>query len=66
MLFSNVPVFRSSFQKHLGIDLDQKLNFNRHIKEKMAKVPTWTVWTVLSQKHAAELQKFVRVFGKLG
>ena len=32
----------------------------------MDSMEKWTVWTMLSQKHAAELQKFVRVFGKLG
>ena len=36
--FSNVLVIRASFQKHLAIYLDQKLNVNHHIKEKMAKV----------------------------
>ena len=35
--FNNVPVSRASFQKHLGIYLDEKLNFNYHIKEKMTK-----------------------------
>ena len=34
----NVPVSRASFQKHLGIYLDKKPNFNLHIKEKMTKV----------------------------
>ena len=33
--FSNVPVSRTSIQKYLGIYLDEKLNFNHHIKEKM-------------------------------
>ena len=33
--FSNVPVPRTSIQKYLGIYLDEKLNFNHHIKEKM-------------------------------
>ena len=37
IFFINVPVLRASFQKHLGIYLDQKLNFNLHIKEKMAE-----------------------------
>ena len=34
---NNVPVPRASFQKHLGIYLDEKFNFNNHIKEKMTK-----------------------------
>ena len=36
--FNNVPVSHASFQKHLGIYIDEKLNFNHNIKEKMTKV----------------------------
>ena len=35
--FNNSPVMRSSIQKHLGIHLDEKLNFVHHIKEKISK-----------------------------
>ena len=35
--FNEAPVTKASFQKHLGIYLDEKLNFNNHIKEKIAK-----------------------------
>ena len=35
--FNIVPVSHASFQKHLGIYLDEKLNSNYHIKEKMTK-----------------------------
>ena len=31
--FNDIPVSRVSFQKHLGIYLDEKLNFNHHIKK---------------------------------
>ena len=31
------PVAKSSCQKHLGMHLDEKLNFNTHIMEKIAK-----------------------------
>ena len=34
VFFNYVPVSRVSFQKHFGIYLDEKLNFNHHIKEK--------------------------------
>ena len=37
-IFNNMPVVRSSCQKHLGIYLDEKLNFPNHIKEKISKV----------------------------
>ena len=36
-IFNNVPVVRSSCQKHLGIYFDEKLNFSNYIKEKNSK-----------------------------
>ena len=36
--FNNDPVIRESFQKHLGLFLDPKLNFSGHINEKIKKV----------------------------
>ena len=35
--FNLVPVERSVSQKHLGLHLDQKLNFSKHINEKISK-----------------------------
>ena len=35
--FNNIPVQRSIVQKHLGVYLDEKLNFNIHITEKIGK-----------------------------
>ena len=35
--FNNVAVVQSSYQKHLGVYLHQKLNFTHHIKEKVNK-----------------------------
>ena len=32
-IFNSMPVVHSSYQKHLGIYLDEKLNFCNHIKE---------------------------------
>ena len=32
--FNHAPVSHASFQKHLEIYLDDKLNFNHHIREK--------------------------------
>ena len=37
VFFNDIPVSPASFQKHLGIYLDKKLNFNHHIKDKMTK-----------------------------
>ena len=36
-IFNNMPVVRSSCQKHFGIYLDEKLNFSNHIKENISK-----------------------------
>ena len=37
VLFNNISVQRSTFQKHLGVYLDEKLNFITHITEKIGK-----------------------------
>ena len=37
VLFSNVPVKRCVIQTQLGIHLDERLNFNHHVKEKITK-----------------------------
>ena len=34
ILFSNIPKPDTSTQKHLGVYLDKKRNFNTHIREK--------------------------------
>ena len=36
-IFNHMPVVCSSCRKHLGIYLDEKLNFSNHIKEKISK-----------------------------
>ena len=36
--FNNSPVVQSTYQKHLGLYLDEKLNFSHYIKEKISKV----------------------------
>ena len=35
--FNNSPVVQSTYQKHLGLYLDQKLNFSYHIKQKISR-----------------------------
>ena len=35
--FDNSPVIKTTHHKHLGIILDEKLNFNEHLKEKLSK-----------------------------
>ena len=37
VFFKEVPVAHTPCQKHLGMHLDEKLNFQTHIKEKIAK-----------------------------
>ena len=36
--FSDTPVTQTTAQKHIGMYLDKKLNYNIHIKEKFGKV----------------------------
>ena len=38
LTFNVIPVAQTSYQKHLGSCLDEKLNFNHHIKEIISKV----------------------------
>ena len=35
--FNEAPVAHAACQKHLGMHLDEKLNFNHHLEEKIAK-----------------------------
>ena len=37
VFLNEVPVERSHSQKHLGLHLDQKLDFSKHINEKISK-----------------------------
>ena len=37
LVFNNSPVMSLDFQKHLGLFLDRKLNFNHHLKENISK-----------------------------
>ena len=36
--FNGIPVTQNTFQKHIGLYLDEKLNYNAHLKEKLSKV----------------------------
>ena len=38
LTFNVIPVAQISHQKHIGLYFDEKLNFNRHIKEIISKV----------------------------
>ena len=37
LTFDNSPVIKTMHHKHLGLILDEKLNFKEHLKEKMSK-----------------------------
>ena len=37
LTFDNSPVTKTTHHKHLGLILDEKLNFKEHLKEKMSK-----------------------------
>ena len=36
--FNDISITQTTVQKHIGLDLDEKLNYNTHIKEKLSKV----------------------------
>ena len=38
LTFNAIPVAQTSHQKHLGLYLDDKLNFSHHIKEIISKL----------------------------
>ena len=38
LYFNNIPVNQTSTQKHIGLYLDKKVNYNTHIKKKLRKV----------------------------
>ena len=38
LLFNNIPLINSLFQKHLGLTLDVKLNFLEHIRSITKKI----------------------------
>ena len=38
LLFNNIPLINSLFQKHLGLTLDVKLNFSEHIRSITKKI----------------------------
>ena len=37
LIFNNIPVARQDYTKHLGVYLDSRLNFSKHIKEAVIK-----------------------------
>ena len=37
LTFNDIPIARKPFTKHLGVYLDSRLNFSKHIKEKVLK-----------------------------
>ena len=38
LYFNNIPATKITIQKHIGLYLDEKLNYSPHIKEKLSKV----------------------------
>ena len=52
--FNEAPVAHTTCQKHLGMHLDEKLNFNHHINEKIAK----------ANKGIGRIRKLVQVLPK--
>ena len=52
----NISVQRSTVQKHLGVYLDEKLNFNTHITEKIGKA---------SKRIGVIVVKYLKVFQEM-
>ena len=61
LLFSNIPLSNSLFQKHLGLTLDIQLNFSEHVKSITKKlVIQWVSYKNFSkfcQGHLISLYK---------
>ena len=59
IFFNNAPVFCANWQKHLGMYLDETLNFNLHINEKMSKALKGIgIIRKLSKRHHGVLRRF--------
>ena len=59
--FNEVPVAKGSCQKHLGIHLDEKLNFNTHINEKIAKANKG-IWIIHKLAHLLPRESFITIY----
>ena len=60
--FNTVPVARTSCQKHLGLHLDEKLNFSQHINIKISKANKGIgiikrLWHILPRKSLLTIYK---------
>ena len=52
--FNNVPVARKPFTKHLGLFLDEKLSFSKHIKENISKAMNGVALLKFLSKHVSK------------
>ena len=52
--FNNIPVARKPFTKHLGLYLDEKLSFSKHIKEKISKAMNGIALLKFLSKHVSK------------
>ena len=58
LTFDNSPVTKTTHHKHLGLLLDEKLNFKKHLKEKMSKAYKGIAVLRKLQNIIYQLQKF--------
>ena len=61
IFFNETPVAHTSCQKHLGMHLDEKLNFNTHIKGKTAKANKG-IGIILKLAHVLPRKSLVTIY----
>ena len=74
LTFNAIPVAQTSHQKHLGLYLDDKLNFSHHIKEiisklnkhcvKIVQIRTyfWSVFSYIQTEYGSEITPYFDTF----
>ena len=60
IFFNETLIAHTSCQKHFGMHLDEKLNFNTHIKEKIAKANKG-IGTVCKLAHVLPTESLVTI-----
>ena len=66
LIFNNIPVNQTSYQKHLSMFLDNKLNFSKHLKyitnkvNKSSGILSKLQMTLLRQSLVTKYKSFIR------
>ena len=59
--FNTITVAHTSYQKHLGLYLDEKLNFNCHINVKISKANK-EIWIIKSLSHILPRKSLITIY----